>query len=103
MTYRNDSFIPELLMIFGLIGAIVMPVVTYMSGNIASPMIIYIIAAVLISFANLATFSPAYTIAFIVLKIIGCLSLGWPWIIFTILIDALLEIAVANSRLRIQQ
>lgn len=100
MTYRNDPFIPELLMSFGLIGAIIMPVYTYMSGNIASPLIIYIIAAVLLSFANLATYIPVYTIAFIVLKAIGCLTLGWPWLVLTIMIDALLEIGVANARMQ---
>lgn len=98
MTYRNDTFIPDLLVTFGTIGAIVMLVFTYSSGHIQTSMLLYIIAAVLITVTNLITFVPLYTIAFIILKLLGSLTFGWPWIILMILIDALLEISVNNVR-----
>lgn len=98
MTYRNDTFFLDLLVTFGTIGAIVMLVFTYSSGHIQTSMLIYIIAAVVLTVTNLITFAPLYTIAFIFLKLIGSLTLGWPWIILIILIDAFLEISVNNVR-----
>ena len=98
MNYEKDPFFPNLLLTIAVILAIVVLALAYRRGYVNLSLVVYIIVSILLIFVNAMTYLPLFSIAFIVLKIMGRLSLGWVWIIATVVIDGLFESYVPEMR-----
>lgn len=95
MRYEKDDLIPNLMSVISIFASIAADIALKVTGRVQLNIIVYVILCFILVVANSFTYLPLYTIAFIVLKIMGRLSLGWIWIIFTIVIDLL---TVANVK-----
>ena len=85
MDHRNDSFFPDLFTTLSAIAKIIMWIVWKVNGFFLLG-IPWLIAIIILTF-----FAPmGATIAFIVLKLVGKLTVGWAWIILTLVLDGLM-------------
>ena len=98
MNYKKDTFVPDLLLTIAVILTIIALIFLYRRGYINLSLVVYIIVSVLLVFVNTMTYLPILSIAFIILKITGRLTLAWVWIVATLVIDVLYEFDVAEIR-----
>ena len=89
MRYEKDDLIPNLMSLIAIFATIAADIALKVTGRVQINIIVYIIICFVLVVANCCTYLPLYTIAFILLKVMGRLSLGWIWIIFTMVIDLL--------------
>ena len=85
MNHGRDNFVPNLLFNIGIIGTIIFWVVMTRHGmvdiNWAVMIIIYVVIWLLNSLSPLSFLE---VVLFIVLKLLGKITMGWAWIILII-------------------
>ena len=98
MNYEENSFVKNLFFTLAFIAYIAANIVVRVKGYINMPLGLYIGLCVVLLFANMYTYLPLFSGYFIILKLIGRLTIGWGWIVITIFLDVIYEIMVPEIR-----
>ena len=94
----DDGFFKNLFFTLAFLAFIVANIVVRVKGFVNMPLGLYIGLCVIILFANAFTFLPLFSGYFILLKLLGRLTLGWGWIVVTIVLDIIYGTMVTEMR-----
>ena len=98
MNYDDDSFTKNLFYTLAFIIYILVAIVVRVKGVVNMPLGLYIGLDIVILFVNAYTYLPLFSGYFIILKLLGRLTIGWGWIVVTIILDIIFGIMVPEIR-----
>ena len=89
------KYLAETVYTIGIIAALIVLGVRH---GTTIPIGFYIAGCIVLAIVNSLTFLPISTILFIVLKLLGVLTIGWFWIPVAVILDALSVFYVIDFR-----